>query len=106
MLHPHQKAAALRKTLAQKRKDSTASISHVDVLTALWCRPNALGLSLPHLRLFLLAFVALMTRFSRGGWYTQTGFLSRDPQNLLAPWLHGQHRLQQIALMAPIADWT
>jgi len=78
----------------------------MNVFTSFGGWPNALCLPLPHLRFFLLAFVSLMTRFSCGSGLTQKGFLSRDSQHLFARRFHRQHRLQQIALMASVANRT
>jgi len=99
VLHTHFKAASVLLARAQERKNSTASISHMNVFTSLGGWPNALDLPLPHQRFFVLSLASLMAGFSYGSRLTQKGFLRRDPQNVLAARFHGYHRLQQIALM-------
>ena len=64
------------------------------------------NLPLPHLRLFLHAFVTLLAGFSLGSRLPQKRFLGGDAKHLLALRLDGQHRLQQVALMMGASDRT
>src|SRR5947209_10471799 len=64
VLNTHLKTTSVLLALPQKEKHITASISHVNSFTSLGSWPNALHLSLPHLRFFMLALVALLAALS------------------------------------------
>jgi hypothetical protein len=101
----HHEVAVLLSARPQKGVQIAVAISHVNPLLALCGLTNGLDTALPHLRL-ALPELTLPFAFSFGRCLTQKGFLMGDAEHLPTERIDGQHRLQQEAVGAAIADGT